>query len=227
MRLDKSGNPYENPSLARRIATPILRVLHAILPSKMYDALYQPAFNYYQSQLRNSYQRKMEAARRSGDTALADKMERVFRVMKYSLISAPGLEHTHDLAQDLVDRGISGAFVECGVAQGGCAALIAQVAQAEDQGRECWFFDSYEGLPDPTDADYENGKTGHHIRPLPKGSCLGTYEQVSELLFKEMQLSRATINLVKGWFQDTLPVERMNMGPIALLRVDGDWYEST
>jgi hypothetical protein len=60
-----------------------------------------------------------------------------------------------------------------------------------------------------------------------KGSCLGTIEQVSELLFDHMKLSRDTIHLVKGWFQDTLPVTRKNIGPIALLRVDGDWYDST
>jgi hypothetical protein len=33
--------------------------------------------------------------------------------------------------------------------------------------------------------------------------------------------------MVKGWFQDTLPVTRAKIGPIAVLRLDGDWYEST
>jgi len=201
--------------------------MQACLPASIYDAIYHPTFAFYQKQLRNNYQRKMNSVRRSGDRELAEKMQCVFNVMEYSLISTPGLEHTFDLAQDLVDRGIPGGFVECGVAQGGCAALIAQVAEREGKGRQSWFFDSYEGLPDPTEADFEGGKTGHHIRPLPKGSCLGTYEQVSELLFDEMKLSRDTIHLVKGWFEDTLPVQKEAMGPVALLRVDGDWYDST
>lgn len=227
MNAARFENPYDRPSLIKRVATPILQVLHRILPQPAYDAIYFPAFGAYQWGLRRLYAGKIARARRRGDVIAATKMERVYRVMKHSLVGTPGLEHTHDLAQDLVNRNIPGAFVECGVAQGGCAALMAQVAAAEGPTRQCWFFDSYEGLPEPTEKDFESGKTGRHIRPLPKGSCLGTIEQVSRLLFEQMRLPRQQIHLVKGWFQDTLPVTRSELGPIALLRADGDWYDST
>ena len=227
MRLDPAADPYSRPSLLKRVAGPILRGMHAVLPAPAYNAIYQPAFRCYQQLLQGNYARRLAAAKRGSDRALVQKMERVFSVMPYSLISAPGLEYTHDLAQAAVTSRVAGSFVECGVAQGGCAALIAQVAAAEGAGRQCWFFDSFEGLPDPTERDYQDGKTGHHIRPLPKGSCLGTIEQVSELLFDQFGLRRTDIHLVKGWFQDTLPVTRKAVGPIALLRIDGDWYDST
>lgn len=219
-------DPYLNQSLFKRVATPILRGLHGVLPEPVYEALYGPAFALYQWRVRETYARSISTARRQGDARQVMKMERVYRVMKHSLVGASGLEHTHDLAQAVIDQGVPGAFVECGVAQGGCAALLAQVA-AGDSERHCWFFDSYEGLPEPTVADYQDGRTGQHIRPLPKGSCLGTIEQVSELLFDEMGAHRDRVHLIKGWFQDTLPVERGTIGPIALLRADGDWYEST
>lgn len=227
MTKSKWHDPYEHPSLLKRVATPVLRGLHGVLPEPIYEAIYHPAFSLYQWGVRESYARGIGAARRDGDLCRVTKMQRVYRVMKHSLVGAPGLEHTHDLAQAVIDDGVPGAFVECGVAQGGCAALLTQVAAGDPDGRHCWFFDSYEGLPDPTDADFENGRTGQHIRPLPKGSCLGTIEQVSELLFDEMAADRKQVHLVKGWFQDTLPVERAAIGPIALLRADGDWYEST
>ncbi len=35
------------------------------------------------------------------------------------------------------------------------------------------------------------------------------------------------MHLVKGWFQDTLSKSKRDIGPIAILRVDGDFYEST
>ncbi len=220
-------DPYEHPSLLKRVATPILRGLHGVLPEPLYEAIYTPAFSLYQWGVRENYARRINGAKRQGNLREATKMERVYRVMRHSLVGASGLEHTHDLAQSLIDQEIPGAFVECGVAQGGCAALLAQVAAGDPASRHCWFFDSYEGLPDPTDADFVNGRTGQHVRPLPKGSCLGTIEQVSELLFDEMGSDRDCIHLVKGWFQDTLPVERNAIGAIALLRADGDWYEST
>ena len=46
------------------------------------------------------------------------------------------------------------------------------------------------------------------------------------MLFDGFKLRRDRIRLVKGWFQDTLPVTRAQVGRIAVLRIDGDWYAS-
>jgi hypothetical protein len=35
------------------------------------------------------------------------------------------------------------------------------------------------------------------------------------------------VRIHPGWFQDTLPKAQSELGPIALLRLDGDFYEST
>jgi hypothetical protein len=121
---------------------------------------------------------------------------------------------------------LDGSLVECGVAQGGSAALIGLLEHASGSPRRLFLFDSFEGLPEPTAEDFLDGRTGTHLRPLPKGSCLGTFDEVSWLLFDELRLRRDRITLVKGWFQDTLPASREVVGPIALLRIDGDWFES-
>lgn len=220
-------DPYAKPSLFKCIARSVLLTLQRVLPSKCYAAIYDPLFRIYQWLLRRAYRAKLEKARNAGDPEKVKRMERVWAVMPYSLIGSSGLEHTHDLARDVVQRGIAGAFVECGVAQGGCAALLAMVADSDQAKRPCWFFDSFEGLPDPTTQDFTDGRTGKHIRPLPKGSCLGTCEQVSQLLFENFGLSRHHVKLVKGWFQDTIQATSEEVGPIAILRIDGDWYEST
>src|SRR5262249_38722920 len=84
--------------------------------------------------------------------------------------------------------------------------------------------------PDPTadDLDPARGEgTGTHVTPLVRGSCLGTLDDVEGLLFGRFGLPRERISLVKGWFQDTLPVRAPEIGPVAVLRIDGDWYEST
>jgi O-methyltransferase len=83
--------------------------------------------------------------------------------------------------------------------------------------RALWLFDTFEGLPAPTsnDPDYE-------IADLFTGSCCGTLEQVLGL-FEELQVAN-DVHLVKGLFQETLP--RAQVQQIALLHIDGDWYES-
>ena len=214
-------------SLSRTTKKAAKRVLHGLqagLGPQLYGRLYTPAFGAYRKALELAYRRRV----RKSTGAEAERGALVARVMPYSLVGTGGLEQTHDAIARVIAAGLEGAFVECGVAQGGCAALIATLADREGHGRRCWFFDSFEGLPDPTAQDYAGGsETGDHVRPLPRGSCLGTLEQVSALLFDTFALDETRIELVKGWFQDTLPARAREIGPIAVLRLDGDWYAST
>jgi hypothetical protein len=196
--------------------------MYRILPRDAYDSIYFFLFSKYKAWCRSEYRRL--ALKKAGvDPA---KIETVHKCLEYSLVGWQGMEATYDCTKKVLVDNIPGALVECGVAQGGSALLIALVnSKFGDVSRRLWLFDSYEGLPEPTAADFQNGKTGEHVRPLPKGSCLGTIEEVRHLLFELHGLSN--IEMVKGWFQDTLPVARESVGPIALLRLDGDWYEST
>jgi O-methyltransferase len=117
----------------------------------------------------------------------------------------------------VIQNRIAGDFVECGCARGGSAALIALTQKRLGENRALWLFDTFEGLPAPTlqDPDYE-------IANLFTGSCSGSLKRV-EGLFQRFQVSEA-VHLVKGLFQDTLP--RAQVQKIALLHIDGDWYES-
>lgn len=227
MSASADTNPYAKNAALKSVLRKTLGAMQAVLPRRVYAALYRPSFAVYQESLRQRYAMRVRSAKRAGDQYETDRLQAVFRVMPHSLIGSSGLEHTYDRAMAAVRYEVPGAFVECGVARGGCAALLTHVATQASPQRRCWYFDSFEGLPDPTEKDLEDGRTGHHIRPLPKGSCLGTIEQVSELLFDEFHFDRDQVQLVKGWFQDTLPTTRDAIGPIALLRVDGDWFDST
>jgi len=82
--------------------------------------------------------------------------------------------------------------------------------------RLLWVFDTFEGLPPPTEADAD-----WEIARLYTGSCRSTREEV-EALFEQLSILGET-RLVKGLFQDTLP--HVDPGAIALLHIDCDWYE--
>jgi len=208
---------------------PVLVSSRAVLPDAIYEPLYDICFGAYKGLLRALYSRHVIARWLSRDRAGLFRARAVHSVMPYSLVGASGLEATFDAASDLAEKEIRGAFVECGVARGGCAALMATVAAKSTPVRQMWLFDSFEGLPSPTSEDYseDHGSTGRHIRPLVRGSCLGTKGEVEALLFSRFGFARDWIHLIQGWFQDTLPLHIERIGPIALLRIDGDWYEST
>lgn len=118
----------------------------------------------------------------------------------------------------LAGRAPAGAIVECGTFAGGSAAVLARSAPQ----RELWLFDSWEGCPDPTEFDVNaRGVAG------TRGDFMATRDRAEELLFDRLSLNRSRVHLVQGWFDETLPATAGSIGPIGLLHVDGDWYEST
>lgn len=152
-------------------------------------------------------------------------------VAPYTMVGPERLANVYEMAQRAEATGLDGAFVECGVWRGGCVAIMAQVAERAGHGRKTWLFDSFEGLPEPDERDgaeahqYAAGRMGGALKPIDQ--CVAPMTAVHELLFERLGLDPAPIEIVKGWFQDTLPEARARIGPIALLRLDGDWYEST
>lgn len=219
-------------SWSRRIAKSLLEMGRRRLPEQMYESLYSLTYGGYRFALRAWYLRRLIGARFAGRTCTAMKRWRVFKAMPYSMVGASGLETTYDLVDSVVHMGVTGDFVECGVARGGCAGLMGLVMLDEDNGRssrKLWLFDSFEGLPEPTSDDFdpEGSSTGDHVQPLSKGACLGTVEDVSEVLFDRFAIPRSRVQLVEGWFDQTLAPPPSDLREIAVLRIDGDWYEST
>src|SRR5205814_696228 len=82
--------------------------------------------------------------------------------------------------------------------------------------RTMWMFDSFEGLPDPGPLD------GTEAREYA-GKVVASERDVLEILSK----LGVGGEIRKGWFESTVPRASGEIGPIAVLRLDGDWYEST
>lgn len=148
------------------------------------------------------------------------KIKLIFLVKPYTMLSYPRLAMLYDLASNLEGRKINGSFVECGVWNGGSAGIIAAVAK-RNRNRHVWLFDSWVGLPEPSERDIS-----YNLESGRKGMALGFEEKVTELIFQKLKLDSKRIHLVKGWFIDTLPIHKKDMGTIALLHLDCDWYES-
>ena len=129
---------------------------------------------------------------------------------------------------------VMGSMVECGVWKGGAAGLmaLAHLQSHRPPLRDLHLFDSWEGLPEPgADVDgavakaYANGNASSRLTSI--GQCVSSREDVAELFERKIAYPRELVHYYKGWFQDTVARSADEVGDIALLRLDGDWYEST
>jgi O-methyltransferase len=139
------------------------------------------------------------------------------QVRTHTMCSDARLRGLYEGLRYVVREGIPGDVVECGSALGGSAALMALTLRKLQAQRRIWLFDTFEGLPAPSSEDPDL-----EFASLFTGSCVGTIEEVREL-FDRFGLA-AEVTLVKGLFQETLPVTPISQ--ICLLHIDGDWYES-
>jgi O-methyltransferase len=137
-------------------------------------------------------------------------------------------------------EGIPGDIVECGVWNGGCIGLMALANKANPgPPRSIQLFDSFEGLPQPSveDVDVLESFLDHHpteglhddstsLEAI--GACVGSSkDSVEQFLVRRLGLSPDELHFHVGWFQDTVPRSVTAIKDIGLLRLDGDWYDST
>lgn len=117
-------------------------------------------------------------------------------------------------------RGIPGDIVECGVWRGG---MIAGIAELLGDDRHYFLYDSFEGLPEakPIDGQSAIDWQQNINDPSYHNNCSAEIEFAD----RAMKLSGVKqYALIPGWFNETV---RSHHSDIAILRLDGDWYEST
>jgi hypothetical protein len=115
--------------------------------------------------------------------------------------------------------GVEGDIAECGVAGGGSLAMLASLVRARSAQRHVYGFDTWSGLPAPTDAD--RGAESIAERGLFAWASPATVR--AELRAHGFEDPDAVVTLVRGPFVETLP--RFD-GRLALLHIDADLYES-
>lgn len=142
------------------------------------------------------------------------------RYRRHTMISMLSFADNLMIAQRLAPPG--GEVVECGVWRGGMIRGLAEMLGPE---RKYHLFDSFEGLPpakedvDGSDAiAWQQGTTG---RPF-HNNCSADERYARELF----EGTGYDVEFHRGWFEDTIPKYQPER-PISVLRLDGDWYDST
>jgi O-methyltransferase len=139
-----------------------------------------------------------------------------------TMIGDKRLANVRTLTEAVIADNVPGDLIETGVWRGGACIMMRAVLYAYNVGdRYVWVADSFEGLPRANEPQY----------PEDAGSDFHTYEQLAVSLdevrenFRAYGLLDEQVKFLKGWFKDTLPTA--TIGRLALLRLDGDMYEST
>jgi O-methyltransferase/8-demethyl-8-(2,3-dimethoxy-alpha-L-rhamnosyl)tetracenomycin-C 4'-O-methyltransferase len=140
----------------------------------------------------------------------------------HTMIGQQRMANLRQLAEAVIREGIPGDFIETGVWRGGACIYLRAILEAHGiRDRKVFVADSFEGLPKPDPARYpaDQGDLHHTFTPLAV-----SLEEVRSN-FDKYGLLDGQVVFLKGWFKDTLPIAPIQR--LALLRLDGDMYEST
>ncbi|MBX3172027.1 MAG: class I SAM-dependent methyltransferase [Candidatus Eremiobacteraeota bacterium] len=154
----------------------------------------------------------------------AEDVARLLRInspVGHTLLGQEALTSLRNCARQAIWLRVPGDFMECGTWRGGACILLRAIQNALGVGsrRRTWVADSFQGLPQPdqlVDAVL-------HAYLKETGSFSVSLEEVRQN-FARYGLLDEGVCFLPGWFADTLPSWQ---GQLALLRLDGDWYEST
>ncbi len=140
----------------------------------------------------------------------------------HTMMGMPRLNNLQFCVETVLKDGIPGDFIETGVWRGGGCIFMRGILKAYGDTQRCvWVADSFAGLPqaDPELNEAES-KWELHLR-----QDLAVSQETVEQNFARYGLLDGQVRFLKGWFCDSLPLAPIDT--LAILRLDGDLYEST
>jgi len=182
--------------------------------------------------------RRLAVLRASIPDATDFEVETIQRVQPFTMTSPERLLGLIRAVAYIDQCSLPGSIVECGVWRGG-SMMAAALASLHLTGghdsqtmRPLWLFDTFEGMTEPGEADVDLlGNDAASLLDQPGDPfaadsvwCRSRMEDVQANL-RSTGYPVEQLKFVPGPVEKTL--EDSETGPIALLRLDTDWYEST
>lgn len=152
------------------------------------------------------------------------------QVRPYTMTSINRGFALYNAVHHVLDAGIPGDFVECGVWRGGSAMIIAlALLERGVTNRRIMLFDTFEGMTDPVedDRDLHGVPADRQLEEADDDSLMKARCDLDTVRANMLSTGyvRENIAYIKGDVTKTLPTDRIRK--IALLRLDTDFYEST
>lgn len=139
-----------------------------------------------------------------------------------TMIGLRRLDNVQHCVVEVLARDVPGDLVEAGVWRGGTAIFMRGVLAALGaDDRQIWVADSFQGVPKPRPESYPSD-AGIDYTVYPQ---LAVSAEEVKANFARYGLLDDRVRFLPGWFHETLP--KAPIEQIALMRLDGDLYEST
>ena len=143
-------------------------------------------------------------------------------IKSHTMIGQARLRSLRELVETTISENIPGDYIETGVWRGGACILMRAVLAAYGvRDRKVFCADSFEGLPPPDPEKYPADKRDR----LYRFRELAISEDIVRANFAAYDLLDEQVVFLKGFFSETLP--RLTTEKFAIIRLDGDMYEST
>ncbi|WP_241834476.1 TylF/MycF family methyltransferase [Pseudofrankia asymbiotica] len=141
----------------------------------------------------------------------------------HTMVGRARLDNVQECIATVIGDGIPGDLVETGVWRGGTAIFMRAILRAYGvTDRLVWAADSFEGMPvSGPDSHPSDQQTPLHLA----NGVLAVSLDTVRANFEAYGLLDEQVRFLPGWFRDTLPTAPIER--IAVLRLDGDLYEST
>ena len=175
----------------------------------------------------SSAQNRLPADATAEDAALIESLR------PYTMTSAERLWSLLNAVRYVVDEGLPGDFVECGVWRGGSVmAMARELGRLGVRDRRIWLYDTFAGMTAPTAEDVEAG-SGVTASDMLASTEVGDGNNVwcvagrtdVETNVRSTDYPVDNFTFVEG--DVALTLRESVPDSIALLRLDTDWYEST
>jgi O-methyltransferase len=142
--------------------------------------------------------------------------------LAFSMIGGVRMRNLRNACETVLMEAIDGDFIETGVWRGGACIYMKGILEAYgEETRRVFVADSFTGLPAPDPENFPaDAGDEHHTH-----AQLQVSRDVVEDNFRRFGLLDGRVIFLEGWFKDTLaqaPIDKL-----AVLRLDGDMYEST
>jgi O-methyltransferase len=166
--------------------------------------------------------RGLEIVKRTSFHEVARRQGRDRPATAETMVGLDRLDNLERCITDVLIQGVPGDLMEVGAWRGGATILMRAVLAAHGvSDRVVWVADSFCGLPKPDAAQFPADVGDTHWTRTGLAVSLPEVRQN----FDKYGLLDDQVRFLPGWFRDTLPDAPVHQ--IAVLRLDGDLYEST